>query len=189
LLQDANGNFFGTTYYGGSGNGSGPWVGTVFELSPEGTEHGTERILFNFVRTNGSRPSGGLIQDRRGILYGTTEDGGLYDIGTVFALAPTGAQKVLYNFTGGKDGGLPCGGLIQDMQGSLYGTTLGGGDYGVGTIFKLTTTGTQIVLHSFGSRGDGTHPFGSLVRDAQGNLYGTTRDGGGPLGIGNVCSS
>ncbi len=86
---------------------------------------------------------------------------------------------VLYNFTGGTDGGYPYAGLVRDAAGNLYGTTGSGGSSGFGVIFKLNKKGTETVLHSFTGGSDGEYPYGELVRDAKGNLYGTTAGGGG----------
>jgi uncharacterized repeat protein (TIGR03803 family) len=97
----------------------------------------------------------------------------------VFKVDATGTETVLYSFTGGTDGTFPRAGLVRDKQGNLYGTTIGGGVWGSGTVFKVDTTGKEAVLYSFGyTGGDGTYPWASLVRDAKGNLYGTTFDGG-----------
>jgi uncharacterized repeat protein (TIGR03803 family) len=85
---------------------------------------------------------------------------------------------MLYTFTGGADGGAPSGDLLRDAQGNLYGTTVVGGAHGSGTVFKVSASGTETVLYSFSGGADGAQPYGSLVRDGQGNLYGTTRYGG-----------
>jgi uncharacterized repeat protein (TIGR03803 family) len=121
----------------------------------------------------------GLTADAAGNLYGTTSQSGLGGVGTVFKLTPTGVETVLYNFTGGADGGVPLAGLIADAAGNLYGTTQAGGASGDGTIFKVTPAGIETVLHSFsGANGDGASPVAGLIADDQGNLYGTTHAGG-----------
>ncbi len=111
----------------------------------------------------------------------------------VLMLAPGASAaakyKVLYRFTGGTDGIGPQAGVIFDSSGSLYGTTYSGGDYGLGTVFKVAPNGdgtwTDTVLHSFGSGSDGTYPWSGVVFDSAGNLYSTTWYGGA-YGIGTV---
>jgi uncharacterized repeat protein (TIGR03803 family) len=139
LVRDNEGNFYGTTLQGGNGCPS-PFYGcgTVFET----TAAGEEKILHGF----GSRPGDGrnpyaaLVLDQKGRLYGTTSAGGAYGGGTVFKLAPTGEEKILYSF-GGKPGDATdpsFGSLVFDQKGNLYGTTSDGGTYGFGTVFKIT---------------------------------------------------
>jgi uncharacterized repeat protein (TIGR03803 family) len=137
---------------------------------------------------DGVAPVAGLILDASGNLYGTTVVGGA-GAGTVFELIPAlgggSTEKILYNFTGGKDGSRPQAGLILDASGNLYGTTVNGGvnACGCGTVFELTPTGggswKETVLHSFGKLKDGAHPYAGLIFDPAGHLYGTTQDGGG----------
>ncbi len=144
-----------------------------------------EKVLYNF---NGDDwPSGGLVMDTRGNLYGTTYLGGIvngcYDgwCGTVFQLSHKvgggWAYTVLHTFNGA-DGGNPAAGLIFDARGNLYGTTRVGGARGYGTVFQLRQQGvgrwTERVLHSFNPETDGGFPTDSLILDARGNLYGTT---------------
>jgi uncharacterized repeat protein (TIGR03803 family) len=126
-----------------------------------------------------------LVRDSQGNLYGMTVFGGAYGYGTVFKLDTALKETVLYTFTGGADGGLPAAGLVRDTQGNLYGTTTRGGDLscnapdGCGVVFKLDTADKETVLYSFtGTGGDGAQPYSDLVRDTQGNLYGTTELGG-----------
>ena len=156
---------------------------------------GTETILYAFQTTlNGKDPAGGLVADAAGNLYGTTQYGGAYDYGTVFELTPNSqggwTNTVIYNFkgtTGGaKDGWDPMGTLTLDAAGNLYGATTWGGNssLGVGTIFKLSKSNgnwVESVIWSFQqySSTDGFNPQGGLVFDKAGNLYGTTRFGGG----------
>lgn len=139
---------------------------------------GKQTVLLN----NGS-PSFGVLLDSSGNLYGTTSGGG-EGYGTVFEIAPSGKVTTLHNFTGG-DGSYPQMALIRDKAGNLYGTTyLGGGGgcfggEGCGVVFKLDTTGTLTVLHSFdGGAKDGANPVAGLIRDAAGDLYGTTLNSG-----------
>ncbi len=136
------------------------------------TTLGTGQTSYPFG-TDGAFPSGGLVRDKAGNLYGTTPVGGASCCGTVFKLDTTGKETVLYSFTG-PDGELPIAGLVRDKAGNLYGTTASGGASGFGTVFKLDTSGTETVLYSFTGSTDGLEPFGGLVRDKAGNLYGTT---------------
>ena len=136
---------------------------------------------------NGGGPSSSLISDAAGNLYGTAAQGGRKDQGVVFELTPNGngtwTERVLYDFEGKKDGGVPHGNLIFDQDGNLYGTTLVGGTLhcDCGTIFKLTSFAdgdwAHTVLYTFTGRKDGGYP-NSLIFDQAGNLYGTTGKGG-----------
>ena len=202
LIFDKNGNLYGTTSQGGTGNcynGYGDiHCGTVFELSPIQGGGWTETVLYSFNwngnGTDGTNPGGGLIFDAAGNLYGTTVYGGTYGYGTVFELTPaaggTWTEKVLWSFGNGTDGANPGGGLIFDAAGNLYGTTVYGGTYGYGMVFELTPaaggTWTEKVLWSFGNGTDGYQPFAGLIFDAAGNLYGTTVSGGTYLYNGTV---
>jgi uncharacterized repeat protein (TIGR03803 family) len=175
VVLDAAGNLYGTTYWGGASG-----LGTVFKLDTTGAE----TVLHSFNGGDGSNPAD-LIRDANGNLYGTTQFGGASDAGTVFKLDTTGAETVLHSFVGPPTDGLrPIAGLVRDAGGSLYGTTLAGGSSsncggGCGTVFRLDTTGAETVLHSFAKkRRDGKFPYAGLVRDAAGNLYGTTVQGG-----------
>jgi uncharacterized repeat protein (TIGR03803 family) len=141
----------------------------------------TYTVLHKFTGgADGAYPESALMRDRKGILYGTTYDGGTADFGTVFKLNRADRQTVLHSFsdTGG-DGGCPYfGALLRDAAGNLYGTTYGGGDAGFGIIFKLDPSGRETVLHSFAGTPDGAYPYAGLVRDAVGDFYGTTSGGG-----------
>jgi len=181
LIADAQGNLYGTTVGGGANND-----GTVFKLTTGANP--TLTTVASFNGGDGSRPYGGLIIDTQGNVYGTTSGGGANGDGTVFKLTP-GANPTLTTLAtfNGANGNLPTAGLLADGQGNLYGTTEGGGAHGDGTVFKLTTGGipTLTTLASF-SGSNGISPFfGSLIADAQGNLYGTT-DQGGANGDGTV---
>ena len=176
LIMDKAGNLYGTTYFGGAhGNG------TVFEVTPDGTE----KVLYSFGEQSGDggNPAARLVFDKHGNLFGTTSAGGAYGCGTVFELTPSGTETVLYSFgSQDGDGAYPVTGLIRDKEGNLYGTTTMGGNpgcFGVtcGTVFKLSPNGIETVLHRFGSQsGDGGYPMADLVFDKQGNLYGTTSE-------------
>jgi uncharacterized repeat protein (TIGR03803 family) len=191
LVRDAAGNLYGTTQNGGStGCADHIGCGVVFKLD----ETGKETVLYTFTGgSDGAYPEAGLILDAAGNFYGTTMGGGregcTFGCGTVFKLDKTGKETVLYSFKGGSDGEYPEAGLILDAAGNFYGTTTGGGReregctyYGCGTVFKLDKTGKETVLHRFGSKKDGANPQAGLVRDAAGNLYGTTFWGGSGTG-------
>jgi uncharacterized repeat protein (TIGR03803 family) len=194
LVQAPSGTFFGTTLYGGTGycsdDGLDAGCGTVFALDTAGRE----TVLHSFVNSpDGANPDrGGVILDPSGDLYGTTFLGGAYGYGTVFTVDTTGKETVLYSFcaqTNCADGMLPRSALIRDKPGTLYGTTTFGGAHGWGTVFKIDTTGKETVLYSFKGQPDGISPVGGMIRDAEGNFYGTTEQGGmgcGGSGCGTV---
>jgi uncharacterized repeat protein (TIGR03803 family) len=194
VLRDSKGSLYGTTFGGGAYNS-----GAVFQVRPAAAEI----VLYSFSGgADGAYPVAGLIRDEAGNLYGTTAYGGAYGSGTVFKVDPSGKESVLYSFTGGSDGAQPFAGLIRDDAGNLYGTTYTGGDHtsycgegspGCGVVFKLDTANKETVLHTFTGPPDGDYPEAGLIRDAQGNLYGTTRLGGDlacaniePYGCGTV---
>lgn len=181
LVQDKAGKFYGTTNHGGVND-----AGTVFKLSPDGTE----TVLHSFgTGDDGQNPAAGLVMDKSGNLYGTTQNGGGGFIsGVAFKLTPDGSYTVLHRFTGGigndPDGGRPQAALILDKKGNLYGTTHVGGGRGdcngnnCGTVFKLAPDGTETVLYSFSGRKDGGYLSAPLLMDKAGNLYGTAETGG-----------
>jgi uncharacterized repeat protein (TIGR03803 family) len=169
LIQGSDGEFYGTTALGGAtGNG------TVFKITPAGIE----TVLYSLAGgSDGANPVAGLIVGSDGNFYGTTENGGTSDYGTVFKITPAGVETVLYSFAGGSDGAAPAAGLVQGSDGNFYGATYAGGNSG--TIFKVTPAGVETVLHSFtGGSSDGDQPYGSLVQGVDGNFYGTTAFGG-----------
>jgi uncharacterized repeat protein (TIGR03803 family) len=190
VIRDPAGNLYGTTF-GGSG--------AVFELTPTASVPWTETILHTFTGTpDGANPTAGLVRDSDGNLYGTTFYGGSSNEGTVFKLAPvTGGgwtEIILYSFSGGADGAHPYFGSLLLVGSYLYGTTYEGGDLscnassGCGVVFRVKTSGGhESVLHSFNpsDRNDGAYPYGGVIRDRDGNLYGVTY-GGGSTGAGVV---
>ena len=173
LIRDAAGNLYGTTYYGGLG-----YAGTVFKVDTSGTE----TVLYSFpFPSDGEYPFASLIRDKTGNLYGTAYEGGSSGYGVVFKVDTSGTQTVLYSFAGGTtDGCYPYGGVIFDKAGNLYGTTESCGASSQGTVFKINTSGTETLLHSFaGGSSDGAYPvLTSLLMDKKGNLYGVTSEGG-----------
>lgn len=179
LVGNAEGNFYGTTYLGGDLSCKHPYgCGTVFKISMTDKE----TVLYRFAKSgaDGAYPFGGVIRDTAGTLYGTTHFGGAHYFGAVFKLSKTGKETVLYSFKGPPDGNRPNGGVVQDAAGNLYGTTASGGAFGYGTVFKLSKTGTETVLHSFaGYPSDGATPLSTtLLMGTEGSLYGVTSEGG-----------
>jgi uncharacterized repeat protein (TIGR03803 family) len=173
LTLDQAGNLYGTTLDGGAHG-----EGTVFRLAPDGTF----TTLHSFDGGDGAQPGGGVIVDKAGNLYGTTHEGGVHDAGAVFKLAPDGSETILYSFDGGSYAWYPNG-LIADNKGNFYGTTEYGGskncfDNGCGSVFRLAPDGTGKVLYAFTSGSDGGWPYGGVIRDRAGNLYGATSRGG-----------
>jgi len=169
-LINVKGTLYGTTVYGGANDD-----GTVFSITPSGTE----TVLYSFKggSGDGEYPYAGVI-NVKGALYGTTHRGGANGDGTVFSTTPSGTETVLYSFKGGSgDGEYPYAGLIN-VKGTLYGTTIEGGTNGVGTIFSTTPSGTETVLHSFGGSGDGEYPYYGGLINVKGKFYGTTYYGG-----------
>jgi len=172
LVRDAAGNLYGTTYTGGSSS-----YGTMFKLDTSGS--GTETVLHSFTGPpDGAYPYAGLVRDAAGNSYGTTYHGGSSGYGVVFKVSTKGTETVLHSFTGPPDGAYPLDGVVRDAAGNLYGTTYHGGSSGYGVVFKVNTKGTESVLHSFTGPPHGAYPSDGVVRDAAGNLYGTTRYGG-----------
>jgi len=179
LVQGKDGSFYGTTLYGGANH-----LGTIFQF----TTDGVLTTLHSFTGGNeGSAPMAGLVQGADGALYGTTADwvqkSGTG--GTIFRITTNGAFTSLYSFTNGIDGALPMAGLIQGLDGALYGTADFGGS-GDGTIFKITTNGTFASIYQFTNGTDGSVPSGGVIQGADGTLYGTTAGGGNTNGGGTV---
>ncbi|HEX3666381.1 MAG TPA: choice-of-anchor tandem repeat GloVer-containing protein [Rhizomicrobium sp.] len=133
---------------------------------------------------DGAYPGAGVTFDQAGAMYGTTEGGGPQNAGTVFTIAPNGEESVVYAFKGGRDGSDPTAPLLMTGSGTVYGVTSEGGGTGCGgngcgTVFKLSPDGRETVLYLFqGGSSDGAFPLGGLIADQQGNLFGTTANGG-----------
>ncbi|MGA8534469.1 MAG: choice-of-anchor tandem repeat GloVer-containing protein [Candidatus Tumulicola sp.] len=186
----AGGDIFGTTYYGGQYKG-----GTVFKLHPSGSGY-TESIIHSFGNgSDGAHPYARVL-DMDGVLYGTTIGGGTHkrdlcktiggsqdgSCGTVFSIdLTTGAERVLHSFGAADDGASPYAGLIY-ANGTFYGTTdLGGRNAYCGTVYNISLTGQERILHSFANAPDGCKPLSALAW-INGSLYGTTSRGGGNFG-------
>src|ERR1022692_3421552 len=179
LVQATNGYLYGTTE-GGGANAYGVYEGTVFKMTPSGAL----TTLYGFsppvgTATEGANPVAGLIQATNGDFYGITEDGGAncFNCGTVFKITPSGALTILYAFPSPY---FPVAGLVQATNGYLYGTTSGGPSI----VFKITPAGTLTTVYNFCSVNspaectDGADASAGLVQATDGNLYGTTEDGG-----------
>ena len=179
LTENVDGALYGTTAGGGSGTACPGGCGTVFKFD----KSGYKTIVYNFHRSDGANPAAALIHDAQGNLYGTTQTGGAnqscpqqHGCGTVFKLDTHGALTLLYSFLGGTDGWDVQNGVVRDSGGNLYGTTLGGGTSGFGTIFEITHNGAEKILYSFRGAPDGSNPS-QIVLDNS-TLYGTTYTGG-----------
>ena len=181
IIQASDGNFYGTTSTGGpSGKGA------IFKITPDGTE--TILHLFAGGTTDGYNATGGLIEGTDGNFYGSTSAGGANGDGTVFEITPDGTETILYSFGAQPgDGQAPVGSLLQASDGNFYGFTSAGGNYNLGTVFRVTPGGTEIVLHPFyGGTSDGASPdAATLIQGNDGNLYGMTSQGG-PSNDGSV---
>ena len=171
LIQDPSGTLFGTAEAGG-----GDGAGVVFSLTPGSTISN----LYRFHGGDGAVPVAPLVRDAAGTFYSTTEQGGYYDYGTVFALTADGTRTTLHDFGSLDDGVSPEAGLVFGPDGNLYGTTASGGYNNSGTVFRLSTTGGgYTILYDFGSNyNDAATPNAALYLGTDGNLYGTTTNGG-----------
>lgn len=169
LLESSDGNFYGTTTSRGK-NGSG----SIFRITPQGKFD----VLYHFDLCDGANPFSGLTEGSKGMLYGMTTDGGNNGFGTIFTLAPDGtAFRVLWHFSS-EDGARPEGALIRGDDGAFYGMTSEGGRFGMGTMFRFTGDGNDLsILHHF-SWDDGAYPYGSILQNCDGLLYGVTHCGG-----------
>jgi len=199
LVFDAAGNLYGTTRYGGSHCRGTGGCGTVFELMPGPSGKWSEKVLYSFCARSqckdGSSPYASLVFDASGNIYGTASSGGAHDGGVVFQLSGEHgkwAEKVLYSFCSRPqcaDGSFPYASLTFDKAANLYGAATTGGTYGFGAVFELTQnlhgTWTENVLYSFCSTtdcADGSNPYANVIFDANGNLFGTTANGGSAVG-------
>jgi uncharacterized repeat protein (TIGR03803 family) len=178
LVQGSDGNFYGTTYEGGTNA-----YGTVFKMTPAGVL--TNIHIFQPPATHDGRwPFSPLIQGTNGYLYGTTSAGGTPGYGTVFQMDYSGNVTIIHSFTNGTDGSSPYAGLFQGSDGYFYGTTQSGGTNGVeyggyGTIYKVNAAGNFIPLHEFGDTpSDGQNPIGGIVQGYTGDYFGATFNGG-----------
>jgi uncharacterized repeat protein (TIGR03803 family) len=188
LVEAANGDLYGTTYFGGASAS-----GTVYKI----TTGGTLTTLYSFCGKSGcedgENPRAAVVQATNGSLYGTTYNGGTNSSGTIFKIDTGGALTTLYSFcakSGCKDGKNPAAALIQATDGNLYGMTAAGGSHSAGTVFRFTTGSKLTTLYNFCSQSgckDGEYPEGSLVQATNGNFYGTTNNGGAS-GSGTVFS-
>lgn len=187
-----DGTLYGTTSAGGANRS-----GTVYNLRPPASVcrstscQWTETILHNFTGSDGAGPQlGDLVFDAAGNIYGTTSSGGAFGQGVVFKLTPSGGswtESVLYSFAGGNDGAVPYSGVILDAAGNLYGTTTMGGANSMGTVYELTRSQSgwsETILYAFGGSDQSFSPYGGLIFDRQGNLFGSAS--GGPNGGGTV---
>ena len=170
LLQANDGNFYGMSVHGGTYG-----AGTVFMVSPQGSE----LVLHSFGGAgDGQTPFGSLIQASDGNLYGMTGAGGAYSSGIAFRMTLQGVESLLHSFGAGADGANPAGSLVQGSDGNFYGLTRDGGAYGTGAVVELGGDGTESVLVSLGAGADGANPFGDLLLGSDGNFYALTRNGG-----------
>ncbi|MGZ8927332.1 MAG: choice-of-anchor tandem repeat GloVer-containing protein [Methylobacter sp.] len=170
LTQGSDGNFYGSTYYGGSSG-----AGTVFKMDSSGSFS----VLHEFDGAGGANPYVGLIQGSDGNFYGTTLGGGSSSAGTIFKISPSGDFTVLHEFDGADGGATPYAGLIQANDGNFYGTTFSGGSNSNGTVFKIDASGNFNVLHNFGPDNNyANSPYGGVIQGSDGSLYGTTSRGG-----------
>ena len=148
LVEGGDGNFYGTTFWGGTNGGNG----TIFRISTNGILTSLHSFRGGI---DGANPQAGLAQGRDGNFYGTTFYGGMGSNGTVFKISADGSFSGLYVFTGGDDGGNPEAGLVQGSDGTFYGTTFSGGTNGYGTVFKISANGSFRSLYSFNGGDDG----------------------------------
>ena len=175
LMGDGAGNFYGTTFYGGTND-----RGTAYKV----TSSGTVTVLHSFVSASNALglifgPETGLVADGNGNFFGTTYVGGANSLGTVYKITSEGNFSVLHAFSGGSsDGSMPRAELVAYGAGDFYGTTIRGGANDTGTVYKITDAGDFTLLHSFGTGAEGSHPNSPLLADGVGNFYGTSYDGG-----------
>ncbi len=193
VTVDNAGNLYGTTVAGGSGGGcTGDGCGVVYELTRSG-DTWNETVLYNFTGgDDGFGPGSAVVFDKAGNLYGATPDGGVNAEGVVYQLSPGQQgwqQTVIHAFTGGDDGAVgSLGPLLVDSRGALYGVTELGGQYGAGVAFRLSPSGNNwnfTTMYAFQGLPDAGFPYGGLIADSRGRLYGTTYFGG-VNGLGSI---
>jgi uncharacterized repeat protein (TIGR03803 family) len=181
LLNGNDGYFYGTTWAGGSASLNN---GTIFRINPSGSGFNT---MYSFNGgTDGANPAAGLVKDGAGNLFGTTQNGGSGNNGTVFYLIPSWVEIPLYKFGGTTDGGAPMAGLLIGSDGSYYGTASAGGASSAGVAFKMSLVGGRYItstLHTFTGT-DGRLPYANLIQGRDGYFYGTSWNGGS--GGGNI---
>lgn len=174
VIQAADGNYYGTTVYGGP-----TYTGTVFKITPAGAISTVYLFCSLANCVDGAQPFSGLTLGADGNLYGSTNFGGANGEGTVFKVTLSGTLTTLHSFDG-TDGCTPQGGVMLANNGLFYGTTLGCGSTGWGTVFSISSAGTFRTLHNFTrSATDGGAPYTAPMQASDGNLYGVTLDGGG----------
>jgi uncharacterized repeat protein (TIGR03803 family) len=170
LILAADGNYYGATYQGGASG-----RGTIFKITPSGLL--TTIYSFSGGTSDGGFPHASLVQADDGNLYGTTHKGGAFDFGTVFRITTNGTFKTLVSFNN-TNGASSYASLARGEAGNLYGTTAFGGSHSNGTIFKISPSGQFTNIYSFIGSNDGAHPIAALFAASDGNLYGTTANGG-----------
>jgi uncharacterized repeat protein (TIGR03803 family) len=190
LLRDSSGNLLGLAGGGGDLGCNPPYgCGTVFRLDKTGQK---EKVLHKFTGPpDGQGPYGSFVRDGLGNAYGATSQGGSDFLGTVFEIDAAGKERVLHSFAGppegGGDGSFAEGGVIRDAVGNLYGVTFAGGASSAGAVYEVSSVGEETLLYSFSGGSDGAQPSSTLLLDSQGNLYGTTQNGGNGQGGGTGC--
>lgn len=183
LIIDSANNLYGVTLNGGASTNCTSGCGIVFKIDSSGNEtilHTFTNVSNASVLVDGANPSGSLLRDSAGNLYGTTQvGGGTFGAGTLYKLDPSNNETVLLLF--GTPSGLPAvpaSGVIMDASGNLFGTTMNGGTANDGTVFELSTSGTLTFLVPLAlSSSNGGFPLAGLVMDNKGNLYGTASQG------------
>jgi uncharacterized repeat protein (TIGR03803 family) len=172
LVQAGDGNLYGTTGYGGTKG-----FGTVFQITTNGVL--TSIYSFDPGQSDGGFPEAPLCVGLDGYLYGTTTTNGSDSLGgTIFKMSTNGGSLVWSYSFAEADGNVPLAGVVQGLDGSLYGTASEGGAFGAGSVFSITTNGVFTNLYSFTDVADGGYPYGGLAQGPDSQLYGTTTDGG-----------
>jgi uncharacterized repeat protein (TIGR03803 family) len=169
---------------------SGAVIGCIFTSPLDALAKVRLVVLHSFAGgTDGATPWSTLIMGKKGELYGTTTAGGSANLGTVFEISKKGVETIIHSFTGGNDGANPYSGVALDANGNLYGTTYFGGSSGLGVVYKISPNGAEAILHTFQgiyNNTDGSYPFGGVSFGTDGNLYGTTVNGGSPYDNGTI---